>query len=177
MAKVLFSRSTYGIAWIFADILEVFTTVSSEKNVASKVTKLKPRIRVAQAFADYVSTSRRSDANINASSGHNISSSSNKILSSITEKSNIFSEGNIIIIESPIYTDIAYARQADVNDIEIDLVQIVSQTGYLSVVATNIKPIQDTAIDKLQLPYSSSLSLADDKNEDDGDEAMQEDED
>ena len=47
MAKVLFRRSVYGIVWIFAEILEVFTTISAEKNLASMVMKLKPKIKIA----------------------------------------------------------------------------------------------------------------------------------
>ena len=108
LAKVLFRRNSYGIAWIFADILEVHTTISAEKNMASKVQKIKPRIRIAQSLTDSVSTSRRSEVNMSIDHG------SSRILSSITEKSSSFAEDSIIVIESPVYADISYAtREAD----------------------------------------------------------------
>lgn len=88
--------------------------------MASKVQKIKPKIRIAQSLTDYVSTSRRSEVNMSIDHG------SSRILSSITEKSSSLTEDSIIVIESPVYGDIAYAtREAEKDSDEIDLAQIV----------------------------------------------------
>lgn len=71
-----------------------------------------------------------------------------------------FTEGSIIVVESPIYSEIAYKKQGDDED-DLDLKSIVQETGgYLTVFSKSVRPINETALDKLQLNMSSSDSMA-----------------
>ena len=54
MAKLLFRKRVYGVQWLFADVLGVTTNVPSEKRLAEKIDRAKPKIRVAQALTDAV---------------------------------------------------------------------------------------------------------------------------
>ena len=56
MAKLIFKRRVYGVQWLFAEVLNVTTNVPSEKNFAEKIDRARPKIRVAQAFTDAVSS-------------------------------------------------------------------------------------------------------------------------
>ena len=56
MAKLLFKKRVYGVQWLFAEVVGITTNVPSEKNLAEKIDRAKPKIRVAQAFTDAVSS-------------------------------------------------------------------------------------------------------------------------
>ena len=47
LAKVNFSRRIRGTMWHFADVIEVKTTISAEKNFAEKVQRVRPLIKIA----------------------------------------------------------------------------------------------------------------------------------
>ena len=51
LGKVLFCRRTYGTNWIYCDLLECTTSISSEKIFAKKLQRIKPKIRVSQTFS------------------------------------------------------------------------------------------------------------------------------
>ena len=50
----MFKRNHYGTHWIFAQIMEVHTTVSSERNLAQKIHRIKPKIKVVQSCSESV---------------------------------------------------------------------------------------------------------------------------
>ena len=52
LAKYLFKKKSYGVQWIYAEVMQVNTTISSEKNLAEKIRKIKPKIRISQALLD-----------------------------------------------------------------------------------------------------------------------------
>ena len=81
-------------------------------------------------------------------------------MSSSEEKFTSMEEGSLIVIESPVYPQVMYgAEEVDRDDPDLhDILQTIG--GYLTVFSTNIKLMQDTALDKLQLNLSSSEALA-----------------
>lgn len=116
LAKYLFKKKCYGVQWIYAEIMEVNTTISSEKNLAEKIRKIKPKIRISQAFPD---------STILTTSNKRVSGNSNASLisdrSSLDAKSSLatIAEGTLIVIDKPIFSDVAYQNKiSDHNDSE-----------------------------------------------------------
>lgn len=52
LAKILFKKRVYGVHWVFAETMEVHTKISSEKNFAAEVQKVRPKIRISQAYSE-----------------------------------------------------------------------------------------------------------------------------
>ena len=134
LAKYRFKRKVYGIVYHFAEIMQVNTTISAEKNLAEKVQKIKPKLRVSEAFPD------STVSNIERRSGNSIKYEENA--------SSNLTEGTIIVIERPIFTEIendAYASR----DNDFNMVSILRRTGgYLSIVCNGLKPLSETNLDK-----------------------------
>ena len=62
LAKVLFFRRTYGTSWVFCDLIDVITSISSEKNLASKLQRIKPKLRIGKTFSDSVNLTKTTGA-------------------------------------------------------------------------------------------------------------------
>ena len=68
-------------------------------------------------------------------------------------------EGSIIVVEKPTYSEIVYNRHAEDHDVSLQT--ILDETGgYLTVFSANVQLMSDTVLDKLYLNTSSSDSLA-----------------
>ena len=44
--KISFKRSLYGITWLVGELVDFKTQISGEINLAEKLKKIKPRIRI-----------------------------------------------------------------------------------------------------------------------------------
>ena len=44
--KISFKRSLYGITWLVGELIDFKTQISGEINLAEKLKKIKPRIRI-----------------------------------------------------------------------------------------------------------------------------------
>lgn len=56
IAEVLFEKRVYGTSWIFCELKQITTQISSEKNFAIKLQRVKPKIRIARSFSDDVNS-------------------------------------------------------------------------------------------------------------------------
>lgn len=84
-------------------------------------------------------TNRQSNMSINS-----VRSSAGQILSSIIaegEKSSVITDGTIIVVESPTYSQIAHGGP-NVDRDDPDLYAILQETaGWLTVFSANVKPL------------------------------------
>ena len=156
LAKVNFTKKVCGTIWVFAEVLEVKTTISAEKNVAEKIQRMKPKIKVAQSHTDIVTTNLRysnvSNHSMRSSSGHMTPENS-----FITVK-----DDSMVVIESPKYVEVIYGggEDADIDGEDFNLASILDQTGgYLTVFSVSVKAIEETSLDQAKLNLSSSDNL------------------
>ena len=156
--RINFKRKVCGVNWLLGQLVDIHTDIHGEINQAQKLGKIKPRMRVMKPCAPMVqgqASNRSSDI-------------SNRSMQSDAHQFNPYTEGSLIVIESPIFTDFAFSKANRTGE-EVDLSKLLvaneEQGGYLTVLSASIAALSDSQMNDYQLQISKESPMKVDEEE------------